>query len=828
MAFFLRRQRELHLMRARTGMRQLVWYKAIFAISRFRFMLAFAAKGREQARNETLALTQKSLSPKARSGADGLPVFAQKSEQMHSHSSGFNVGKSTSLGRASSAGGPNTASGKAVRDMLDEYNNSFCRSKDRIVITRARSDSKESVALTTRGKSKSNLIPVEETAVNEESEEDLHRRMFEMLQARLLRQGFYILPRPALRRKVRPLGHHAGAGARRRTTTVAGEIVEESGTEIIVRDLADRLGRHVDLIDSRPLTEDQVTGVAGSLLKDLGLADIEEAKIAAKEVVDATLVVQVRPHELARLGKDDKAKMMGLEGFGTFYRKVTAKAAEEIVKRRALEANKPVALTGQVQKIRYVKRYRLRFFDEDLPDLPWLTLNQSLMLVIQGKSAFHSPVERSLWETKMKVFNEERKAALKAPGLFAPIEAALWSHPVVLARTARLQKAQTRGEGAAAWKGSVFEGRWELSSGRDSAGDHLINKQPTDGALSLMLRRTADMAGPFVVSRNANSKPLSLKPDKLQTQDTFIATRTASGFPVRPFGGIVGFRQEGSHETVFRPACQEQILPSDAFPKDLRLEELRKRRHARDLQQARLDQSSQLRDDPKHTQYSKDSMETTPSSPSKAPESLRSTSIRARTVALVADGDARAQRRCRDRIMDTDVSKGVKQFKEKVMPYFDRFIQDESTVASSFLRHASSGTASLEESSYNTGLAAAEAACSLEASLGFAGMHLTDMLASEDDPKTKKSASSTSPVPKAKFVPKTAADIGIWLENNNPLHTILDRGMDNRCAVGWKSGFRADPMSSEEIVAVRTLERNNCAPGRGIRVRAGTAPFSAR
>jgi hypothetical protein len=46
-AFFRKRQTELHFMRARTAMRQLVWYKALFAASRIRYLVCLVAKNRE-------------------------------------------------------------------------------------------------------------------------------------------------------------------------------------------------------------------------------------------------------------------------------------------------------------------------------------------------------------------------------------------------------------------------------------------------------------------------------------------------------------------------------------------------------------------------------------------------------------------------------------------------------------------------------------------------------------------------------------------------------------------------------------------------------------
>eukprot|EP00434_Breviolum_minutum_P012076 symbB.v1.2.010647.t1/scaffold701.1/size171414/3 len=80
-AFFLQRQRQLHLMRSRTALRQLAWYKALYSASRFLILAIFLNKGRQQAqakRSGTLGNTPRRMSTRRRS-SDAEAFFAEMS-----------------------------------------------------------------------------------------------------------------------------------------------------------------------------------------------------------------------------------------------------------------------------------------------------------------------------------------------------------------------------------------------------------------------------------------------------------------------------------------------------------------------------------------------------------------------------------------------------------------------------------------------------------------------------------------------------------------------------------------------------------------------------
>ncbi|CAK8996499.1 Putative serine/threonine-protein kinase nek3, partial [Durusdinium trenchii] len=79
-AFFLQRQRQLHLMRSRTALRQLAWYKALFAASRFLILSCFLVKGRQQAKtkhSKSITLTPRRNSTARRRSSDAEVFFAE-------------------------------------------------------------------------------------------------------------------------------------------------------------------------------------------------------------------------------------------------------------------------------------------------------------------------------------------------------------------------------------------------------------------------------------------------------------------------------------------------------------------------------------------------------------------------------------------------------------------------------------------------------------------------------------------------------------------------------------------------------------------------------
>lgn len=50
-------------------------------------------------------------------------------------------------------------------------------------------------------------------------------------------------------------------------------------------------------------------------------------------------------------------------------------------------------------------------------------------------------------------------------------------------------------------------------------------------------------------------------------------------------------------------------------------------------------------------------------------------------------------------------------------------------------------------------------------------------------------------------------EVGRWLSEHDALETL--EGDALQCACGWASGYRREPMSTEELLHVRVLERSN-------------------
>merc|ERR1719221_553237 len=104
------------------------------------------------------------------------------------------------------------------------------------------------------------------------------------------------------------------------------------------------------------------------------------------EASERMLLLTVRPEELQQaseaLGGSRHVQRMGDDGFRRFHLETTRKAADAVLRRRLAEAEVERA-PGQVV-VRIIKRYQLKFFQEEVPDLPWLPLLQSLFLMVQG------------------------------------------------------------------------------------------------------------------------------------------------------------------------------------------------------------------------------------------------------------------------------------------------------------------------------------------------------------------------------------------------------------------------------------------------------------
>jgi hypothetical protein len=286
-----------------------------------------------------------------------------------------------------------------------------------------------------------------------------------------------------------------------------------------------------------------------------------------REANERTLMITVSPQELQRLTESSSGKVwqMGAQRFREFHGEAVQRVGNSLARRRArmeeLESsNRPMPI---------LKRYRLRFFEEDVPDLPFLPFMQTWMLVIMSKQSFHTPQEKALFDARLKDFKQIRRAALKKSGVFAPMEATLWAHPVVLQLAASLQKAETLGDSSIAWKTRIFDGRYELSSCRDSTPASLFSHAPPGGTDAQRLRKLADIGGAFVV-RTAPGDALHQRMNVSGDSDMRIAT-TQSGFHIRGPDGT-------TTQVVRTEDCTLDVACSNLEPHDIRIESLRRRR----------------------------------------------------------------------------------------------------------------------------------------------------------------------------------------------------------------------------------------------------------
>lgn len=383
-AFFLQRQRQLHLMRSRTALRQLAWYKALFSASRFLILGIYLNKGRQEAqakRSGTLTIAPRRMSTRRRS-TDAEAFFQEMSPLSMLRKYLRRPGsKSSSAKRPEGAGSP----------------------RPRML--------------------RANVEPGS-------------------LAHHLLLQGFDLRP---------PESRLARRGAE------PARLLHQNQ---LAKGLAARLGRQ---IQAAPKV------VSNS-------SEHSQMQQAIEEVSQSTLMMTVSPRELASLAlaksKAVHVQLMGVEHFEQFYMNAVQRAADELVKQRAREAEQQEQ--DKTKRPRIIKRYRLRFLEEE-SDLPWLPLQETLMLVIRGKSMFLTPAEQTLYDGKMKNVNEERRAAARLPGFFAPLEAVLLSHPVMVGLTTKLQRDLRPNDGVMAWKAQLFQGRYEKLSSRALEGHQFLS-----------------------------------------------------------------------------------------------------------------------------------------------------------------------------------------------------------------------------------------------------------------------------------------------------------------------------------------------------------------
>lgn len=713
-AFFLKRQRQLHLMRARTGLRQLLWYKTLFAASRFRFFVVFASQGREAAK-EVGNLLRGDSNPNQASRATGPRLTLQSARRRPALNLDADI------------------AAEAIVDMVKRHNQNWGGRRSGIA---------GGTSSATRAAQESHLADGKGEHFKKGNDE--LGIVKDVQDLNLARQGFYINPRPS--RRVR--GKLIVPSNDGTSTAETGPSILERN-QAMIKQFSRRLGRVVQQgsqpLDSLPVPDEQ-----------------NEESIVAREVGASTLVLTISPNELPLLCSDTNASVefMGTKHFSSFYKNAVAKNASELIRRRAQEAEQVPLQKDTANAVTITKRYLLRFFDDDLPDLPWLNLLQSLMLVIRGKAVFHSVTERHLYETKVKSYNEERKAALKRPGMFAQLEACLWSHPVIIDKTGRLQRALVFGDSATAWKSVVFEGRCGKSSGRDISGRTLYSQAAEGGSESIMWRKAVELGGPFSPYGHREAAPVLTA-----EHGDYLAAKTASGWPVRPFGfkGPVD-------QAVFRVDDQVLNISRSTEPKAIRLEKIWRNRHA--LTMSTL------------------------------------TSQGERTTAMIADGESRAQKRYSKWVMSSNVPDSVRQFKESLLPFFDSLMSHEASPSASKMSASDVREQKDSQKSWTAGQCIGGTAPDGES------LQLT----SETKRQTRRKQANTSQtgprsarLPPA-AAPQTAEEVRQWLAQNDALDTIKGNNtVREQCAVGWKSGFRKQPMTDEEIVRIRAISARAAA-----------------
>mmetsp|Transcript_82097 Transcript_82097/g.150108 ORF Transcript_82097/g.150108 Transcript_82097/m.150108 type:complete len:1390 (-) Transcript_82097:80-4249(-) len=841
-SFFMRRQRELHLMRARAALRQLVWYKVLFAASRLRYMMVFCARSREEAlqkARERMAHSYARQHTKGHEESDSDSDSERPVEEVRKYVNLF----------AKMHPGPGTAqrltssSGQSTGQLKPQATAPHTESSSSLP-----QEGSSSERANRRNPANSlDLLGPRPGSGSQGVDKFRHRRALvsedQLLEWRLASQGFFVHPQPGAS------GHGHGPGARGEK----GNLSSRSQQQDILKDLSESLGRQVLSNTPPPLgiTEDPHTPPDDD-------HDRKHNK-AMHEVSSGMLLVTVRPEEIAKLREaspPSRIEQIGSNNFKRFYQESASRAAQALVRRRDQQAK---VERGGNMPMKIAKRYLLQFFEEEQAELTWLPIMQSLMLVIQNKIPFQTPHENFIFETKLRSFKEARKAAMRGPGLFRPVEAALWSHPKILERAGRLQRAMCRGDGALAWKSALFEGCYMDASDRDVVGATLNTRSYQGDQNSKILRKLADVSGQFATDTCEYLVPPPLAAELTPHQPQCLATKAASGYPVRSLG-------ESNHGAM-RPDESHLDIPYDIVPRDLRIENIRRRRRAK----AALD------------------------GPREGHE-------------LVADSDLQAQQRFGEWMMRTDVPAKAQRFKAQMQPFFEGLVAYDSPTFSKPLAAAACAQAvaaqrAAAQSAYRakraarktprtestvseksdadtdmpgsdedvTDTAGEDIATSRQSSKSShkapalsadgtkipeprapekpkgdrrvagtahvgvrgkvlaAGRHSPSSNGSDATSQSKKEsvddqeesaplASARKPLagrgaPVGPPAPQTAEEVGRLFMQSDALQTILSLdaseigGFAHRCPAGWNSGYRVEPMSKDEIRKARIVEK---------------------
>eukprot|EP00929_Paragymnodinium_shiwhaense_P063705 TRINITY_DN31841_c0_g1_i2.p1 TRINITY_DN31841_c0_g1~~TRINITY_DN31841_c0_g1_i2.p1 ORF type:complete len:1347 (+),score=270.26 TRINITY_DN31841_c0_g1_i2:144-4184(+) len=827
--FMLKRQRELQLARGRLALRQLAWYKVLFAASRFRFAMASVAQDREarrQKRQGRMIGASVADGPSKRASlfrgsgeADVICRYARTFDR-----------RVAALARRRLPASQN-AGGDATRKSENEeakFENKNAATTD--------SDSQSA-------RPRSRLL-------SEASADGFARRLVtlnEETRQRLARMGFHV--RPTGQVQAHGPGSSGGLSARGAKWTNSSTGGARRNHDPLDVSLSEQLGRQVEFAGPPAMFDKE--GFAGNASADL--------RDMMKEVNKRSLQVTVNPDELSLMTSSDafprQGRMMSSDEFKRFHFNATKTAAEDLLRSRQeqLEAQR-----GERHlPVKIIKRYRLRFFEEFIPDLLWLEFMQSMLLVIQGHSCFMTPHERSIFESRLRGFNESRKAALRAGGMFAPTEATLWFHPIILGLVARQQRSMVtdHGDNDLAWKASLFfsakdgsaRGAVEDVSGRDVTGHSLVSHSSPDGGEKRRLRKLAELSGPFCVSTGCQSSIQSPALD-VKAQEVCLATSTSSGHPVRAFGDCTNGLPTNEKHQILRHDNRAMRVPEETVPRNLRIEYLRMKRQARAKSEGprpgkpveeHSDREAQKRyhlwmmrtQVPKEVQQLKEQMvpyltslvspegrgaavatprandegghasghESGPSDDDRSQRSGGGASPRRTTKrkapAVQRSPFARAKANLDDCAVVANPSTGLTLFDEKECATLDDLKKEEDAAA-----------AAVE------GFSAARTPRGLRKSV-LRDSGATVAGASTGSALPPGSPAAQTSVGGSMMLPQTIEEIGKLVAQSKPLETIMAidadelGGFAQRCPAGWNSGYRLKPMSKEEIRKARIIEK---------------------
>lgn len=435
-AFFLKRQRELHLARCRTALRQLVWYKNILAVSRLQFMYSLLKKHKESMHEKGHRSKGHQRLVAILTGDDSAPALP-----IDGYLEQAKLGTVRAYARASAR-------------MLGRFKE-LRRTSSRNALTEGDGGSWESA-----------------------DREHLRKEMHRILAAR----GFTVCPLAYSRARGRVSVHGTSASHRGTRPTTQMSLANPKKSSWAT------------------------TGNASSASSSYGEVK-DTSSLPSAEFSFATPVVPSAP----------PVKMSSAQ-YKIFAQKMRQRHEREEQRLRISLEAEALGSCSDIVVTKITKRYRLQFFRDSFPDLPWVGLLDNMMLVIQGKMSFQAPSQRELFKSMLPNFNDARRVALQKLGLVAPLEAALWAHPVVLGMISRLHKLPADGNverSPDAWKAAIFVGSpggCADAAGRDAVGSTLTTHASIGTSDQRVRRRLADLGGPFLAGADARILDVTAAP----------------------------------------------------------------------------------------------------------------------------------------------------------------------------------------------------------------------------------------------------------------------------------------------------------------------------